>query len=156
MAILKNIFRSMAGALATVLLTLSMIVPAAAASESVNVPPSLQPNSINSLVAKMDSAQTQAFASLVALLQKSVGQEPSAPASDANAIALIKQWIAGFGDAVISSTVNLPVGLADYAGAISRVFAGKTFGQTMALFGWLAVALIVGLIGEFSSLSVNW
>jgi len=149
MAILKNIFRSMAGALATVLLTLSMIVPAAAASESVNVPPSLQPNSINSLGAKMDSAQTQAFASLVDLLQKSVGQEPSAPASDANAIALIKQWIAGFGDAVISSTVNLPVGLADYAGAISRVFAGKTFGQTMALFGWLAVALIVGLIGEF-------
>ena len=71
----KIVLRSLAGAFSAVLLVLSAVNVAAASSESVYVPPSLQPDSITALVSKMDGTQTQALVSLVDLLQKSVGQE---------------------------------------------------------------------------------
>ena len=111
-------------ALATALLMSTIASPGASASaDTTQVPQSLQPESINALVEKLDEEQTRALVSLVDLLQESVGQEP-ASGSGQSVIGLFSSWINGFGEAIFVNTINLPSALAELIGNVANVFAG--------------------------------
>jgi hypothetical protein len=146
---LKEILKSLSYTFLVLLLTSCVNTTAEASSQSVDVPLSLQSESINSLVSKMDATQTQALVSLIDLLQESVGQTTPVSVSQQSMTALIMQWVSGFGDAIIVNTVSLPSALTNYVSSIATVFSGHNFVQTVGMFGWLAAILVTGLIVEF-------
>ena len=116
---------------------------------TISTPRPLGPTAMESLVSKMSPEQTQALAGLMVLLDESLSMSKvSTLDSKQTALEVIQQWITGFIDASIANTVGFPQAIQNAVSKLSSLFSGKTPGQVMLFFLYVALAIGIGALAE--------
>ena len=114
-----------------------------------STPKSLGPTAMESLVDKMSPEQTQALAGLMELLDDSLSiDETATPDSNQTVLEVIEGWITGFVDVSIANMLGLPEAINHAGSSLSSLFTGKTPGQVMIFFAYIALTIGLGALAE--------
>ena len=118
--------------------------------ETVEVPAELSPEAIQSLVSKLDEAQTAALIDLIGLISSTAGEEAAA-AADAGppVMDIIQGWFSAFGASFQHHLSSFPQMLASIGEAVGLIFSSRDAGGNSKFLLLVAFVIGAGLAAEW-------